>query len=262
MTLAILQARMSSNRLPGKALEPLHGEPMLGRQLERVQRARNIDQLVVATSVDASDDPLADYVLRRGVDVFRGELDDVLDRFYHAACTYGAEDIVRLTGDCPLADPTLIDQIIELYRQGGYDIVTNTVAFTYPDGLDAWAFSFDALEQAWREAELPSHREHVTLFMQWNPRRFRVGSVESGRDLSALRWTVDEPGDLRFMEAVYGALYDAKPDFSTDDVLALLARQPELADINAHYVRNEGLQRSLEEDEAWRRRHGQPPRGN
>jgi spore coat polysaccharide biosynthesis protein SpsF len=151
---AILQARVSSTRLPGKVLKPILGVPMILRQIERVRRAKKIDQFIVATSNDRTDDPLADICSNTNIECFRGSLEDVLDRFYHAAKPLNPEHIVRLTGDCPLADPQLIDQLILFHLQGGYDYSSNTVETTYPDGLDVEIFRFSCLELAWKEAIL------------------------------------------------------------------------------------------------------------
>ena len=158
MILGILQARASSRRLPGKVMKPILGRPMLERQIERLRRARRLDKLVVATSTDPSDDPIAALCRSLAVECFRGSLDDVLDRFYQAARRAAPRAVVRLTGDCPLADPAVIDQLIELHARGGYDYTSNTLTRSYPDGLDAEVTQLHCLEAAWREARLPSER--------------------------------------------------------------------------------------------------------
>ena len=248
--LAILQARVSSSRLPGKVLKPILGKPMLQHQIDRVTRARSLDALVVATSTDASDDPVAGLCAAAGVNCFRGSLDDVLDRYYQAALEHQPRHIVRLTGDCPLIDPEIIDRLVEFYLAGSFDHAGNAVEPMFPDGLDAEVFTFAALEAAWREASLPSQREHVTPFIHQQPDRFRIGSYTNDVDLSHLRWTVDEPEDFDLVERIYAALYPQKPDFTTADILALLARQPELVQLNLGIRRNEGYERSLERDRA------------
>ncbi|KJR96191.1 MAG: spore coat protein [Peptococcaceae bacterium BRH_c4a] len=249
MILAILQARVSSTRLPGKALMPLLGKPMLIRQIDRVRRAGLIDRLLVATSSDASDDPLEKLCLENGIVCFRGSMDDVLDRFYQAAKPGKPDHVVRLTGDCPLTDPRLIDRVIAFHLRGGFDYTSNTVNPTFPDGLDVEVLRFSCLRQAWEEAKLPSQREHVTLFLHRHPERFSIGSLKNGSDLSSLRWTVDEPPDFELVTRIYEALYPSNPEFATEDILALLAGNPRLMDINAGYQRNAGLQKSLLEDE-------------
>lgn len=246
--IALLQARMGSTRLPGKVLKPLLGEPMLIRQIERIQRCRLIDKLVVATSVNSSDDALVDAMSQAGIAYFRGSLDDVLERFCQAAKPYLPEHVVRLTGDCPLADPMLIDEVINAHLTSGADYTSTTLNPTYPDGLDVEVVRFGALERAWRESGLTSEREHVTPYIYNHPEQFRLNSVEQAENMSALRWTVDEPDDFAFVESVYGELYPINPAFTTNDVLALIERRPELLGINARFERNEGYTKSLIRD--------------
>lgn len=255
MILAILQARMSSTRLPGKVLAPILGEPMLARQIERLQRCREFDRLIVATSIDASDDAIAGLCGRLAVECYRGSLDDVLDRFYQAASRYRPEHVVRLTADCPLADPALVDALIRFHCTGGYDYSSNCHVPSLPDGLDAEVMRMAALETAWREARLPSEREHVTPFIRHHPERFRIGLWKHAVDLSHHRWTVDEAEDLDFVRAVYEALYPLKPTFGIGEVLDLLAQKPELAMINAGLRRNEGFEKSLRDDALQKVKH-------
>lgn len=246
MIVAVLQARASSRRLPGKVLKPILGKPMLAHQIERVKRARSIERLVLATSANDDDDAVADLGKTSGVDVYRGSLDDVLDRFYRAAEPFAPSHVVRLTGDCPLADPELIDRIVAFAVEGGHDYASNTIPPTYPDGLDVEIASFEALGTAWREATSASDREHVMPFLHRQPGRFALGSFTGSEDLSQLRWTVDEPADFEFVRGIYEALYPAKPDFGTEDVLAYLRDTPSLAEINAGFLRNEGYLNSLD----------------
>lgn len=246
--LAVLQARMSSSRLPDKVLQPILGKPMLLRQIERTSRSCEIDRLVVATSTDASDDPLAVVCQEAGIDCFRGALADVLDRFVQAARPHQPALVVRLTGDCPLADPALIDQVIRFFDDGDYDYASNRTPPSFPDGLDVEVVRFTCLEQAAREAVLPSHREHVTPFLRAHPERYRLGNVTQAVDLSHLRWTVDEPEDLEFVRLVYERLYPAKPDFTTENILNLIEREPEIQAINSRFARNEGSRKSLQAD--------------
>lgn len=247
--IAVLQARTGSSRLPGKVLRPLLGKPMLERQIERVRRARSISRLVVATSEGPEDDAINALCADLGVECFRGSLDDVLDRFYRAALPHRPSLVVRLTGDCPLSDPALIDRVVATQLSGGFDYVSNALNPSYPDGLDVEVMTYACLESAWREARLPSQREHVTPFIHSQPERFRIGEVRSETDLSGLRWTVDEPADFALVEQIYGALHASRPDFDTSDVLALLDRRPELRTCNAR-TRNEGYLASLAKDPA------------
>ncbi len=245
---AILQARCSSSRLPGKVLWPVLGIPMLLRQIERVRRARLLDTLLVATSIDGTDDPLAEVCAQNGISCFRGSLDDVLDRFFQAARSMDATDVVRLTGDCPLADPEVIDRVIREYLDAGVDYASSALEPTFPDGLDVEVFRFAALECAWQEAALVSEREHVTPFIYKHPERFRLLKVCNSENLSHLRWTVDNPEDFEFVSRIYEALYPGKPDFTTADILAYLRQHPGLGSVNAHLERNEGYSRSLAAD--------------
>ena len=248
MILAILQARVSSTRLPGKVLKPLMGKPMLFREIERIGRASSIDQLLVATSNDASDDPIAELCRENGTLCYRGNLEDVLDRYYRTAKEFDPEHVVRLTGDCPLIDPEVIDQVIQFYLEGAYDYASNTVTPTFPDGLDVEIFGFSCLQAAWREARLPSQREHVTPFIHQQPERFSIGCLKREPDLSNMRWTVDEAEDFEFVTQVYEALYPNKPSFAMADILLLLKSRPELLTINERFQRNEGYLKSLVRD--------------
>lgn len=241
MILAILQARTSSSRLPGKVLLPMAGAPMLTRQIERIARARLLDGLIVATSDRAEDDGVAKLAETAGVGLFRGSLHDVLDRYYRAAQPYRPSHVVRLTGDCPLTDWDVIDAAIAFMTEGGFDYASNTLEPTWPDGLDVEVITFAALETAWLEARDPLEREHVMPFVTRRPDRFKLGSLRNDCDLSAMRWTVDEPVDYALAVAIYDALYPHNPAFTTADVLALLQREPELSQTNATIVRNAGF---------------------
>lgn len=219
---------------------------MLLHQLDRVRRARTLDALIVATSTDPSDDSIDAMCASEGIRCFRGSLDDVLDRFYQAALPHRPRAIARLTGDCPLTDPSLIDRVVGFFDSDRFDIAGT--AETYPDGLDVEVVRFDILEHAWRHATKPSDREHVTLFVHRQPERFRVGRYPSEIDLSHMRWTVDEPQDFELVTRIYEALYPRNAAFTTNDILELLDAQPELLRLNRGIQRNEGLARSLAAD--------------
>jgi spore coat polysaccharide biosynthesis protein SpsF len=248
--LAIVQARTSSSRLPGKVLKPILGRPMLMLQLERVSRAGTLDRIVVATSTDPSDDRLAETVLQAGFAVHRGPLDDVLERFCGTLDQYPAKHVVRLTGDCPLIDPALVDATVRHHLATGADTTSNCRPATFPDGLDVEVVTAEALRAARTEAALPSEREHVTPFIWTRPERFRIASLTSPTDLSHLRWTVDTAADSEFVSAVYEALYPQDPAFGTDAVLELLRRRPDIEAMNAGGMRNEGYAWSLARDGA------------
>jgi len=250
MVVAILQARFSSTRLPGKVLKSILGDPMLLHQLRRIKRSTLIDSLVVATSLDTLDDDIEQLCLRNDIKCFRGSLNDVLDRFYNAAKKFNAKVVVRLTGDCPLTDSSVIDKVIQYYLDNDFDYASNAVDSTYPDGLDVEVFSFEALEQAWKYANLPSQREHVTPFIRDN---FKVGEVKNKIDLSYLRWTVDEPEDFEFVTKIYEMLYESNQNFGFQDVLNLIVKNPELILINSKFERNEGYKKSLIEDEFYKK---------
>jgi len=249
MILAVLQARMGSSRLPGKVLMPILGEPMVFRQIERIRRCKQIDELVVATSTSAADDPLVAFCRDRGIKAGRGSENDVLSRFVHIARPYAPNAVVRLTGDCPLADPDVIDDVIALFISGGFAYVSNVEPATFPDGLDVEVIRWSALEQADKDAVLPSHREHVTPFVRTQPSIFPSGCHTRSPDLSHLRWTVDEPADFAFVRRVYEALYPVNPNFATADILRLVESDPALGATNSGFERNEGMKKSLRADE-------------
>ena len=224
---------MSSTRLPGKVLRPLAGAPMILRQIERVSRSARIDALVTATSDQTSDDDLAVTLQGAGVSVFRGPLDDVLGRFAAALDAFGpADHVVRLTGDCPLADWTVIDAVIDRCLEDGSDYASSTwEQRTFPKGLDAEIMTADALRLAAAEAVSPYDREHVTPFIYGHPDRFRITGVTQALDEGEVRWTVDRPDDLEFVEQVYDALYPDDPGFTSDDVRALVKSRPDLVNL-------------------------------
>jgi spore coat polysaccharide biosynthesis protein SpsF len=234
MIAAILQARMSSSRLPGKIAMPVLGKPMLECQIERLLRSRHIGRLIVATSVDSSDDTTEAVARAAGVDVWRGSLNDVLDRYYQAACTLMPDHVIRVTGDCPLADWEVIDQLAEFHLAGGYDYSSNIMPATWPDGIDAEIMTFASLERAWKEGKSPLEREHVTPYIYRHPDLFRLGAMTRDDDISHIRWTVDYPEDFTFVTAVYENLYPGNPSFLSSDILALMEARPDLADICTH----------------------------
>jgi len=248
MILAILQARFSSSRLPGKVLKPILGKPMLLHQIERLKQSKMIDKLVVATSIDISDDSIEIMCRDNSIEVFRGSLDNVLDRFYRCAKHYGPEHIVRLTGDCPLADFQLIDKVIEKYLLTKNDYMSNFLIPTFPDGLDVEIFKLSALEKAWNYAKLPSEIEHVSVYIRNKLKSDENCNFRSAEDLSQFRWTVDEHEDFIFVKKIYEALYFDNPLFLTKDILNLLNKHPDLIRLNNKFIRNEGMIKSLKKD--------------
>lgn len=244
MIVAIVQARMGSSRLPGKTIADVAGRPLLLHVVERVQSARRVDKVVVATTDQSSDDPIASLCQLEGIQYFRGSEDDVLDRVYRTAQANTADIVVRITADCPLIDPAVIDKVIARFQVGDCDYVSNVLRYTYPDGLDTEAFSFAALERAWREAKKPSEREHVTPYLRME--KFRVANVESESPvpLGKYRWTVDHPADLEFVRRIYEA-FSGNKHFGYQDIFHLLRKRPELATIQADTITNEGYYKSL-----------------
>ena len=231
----IVQARMGSSRLPGKVLMDLHGRPLLERQIERLRRSQMADAVGIATSTDARDDVIAALAQRLGLTSFRGDEDDVLARFAGAAAAFQADVVVRVTADCPLIDPELLDRCVaRLLDDPELDYVSNTLERTYPRGLDVEVLTRDALERAHQEATDPDDREHVTRFVWRQPERFRLGGVADHDDHSALRWTVDTQEDLEVVRAVFDDLYPERPGFSYADALAHAAKNPDVHAQNRH----------------------------
>lgn len=236
----IIQARMTSRRLPGKVLMPIMGRPMLSLQVERLRRCKLIDAMIVATSQDASDTPIADLCRDESIMFFRGDLHDVLDRYYSAAKRIGASHVVRVTADCPIIDPEIVDEVVSFYFEGDYDFVSNALVPTFPDGLDVSVFKFEMLEEAWNKATAPADREHVTPYMKNQIHACKIGNYTSGKDYSHLRWTVDEAVDMVFVRKIFEHLYPVKKNFSMKDVTRLLEVNPHLVTLNAGLRRNEG----------------------
>ncbi len=218
---------MSSTRLPGKVMTPILGQPMIGRQIERLRRAQGISRILVATSEREDDDVLAGYCQGIGAEVFRGDLCDVLDRFHAALVAAGhPEHFLRLTADCPLADPAVIDLCIDRHLALGADYTHNTAGATFPKGLDVEVCRTEVLEAAWFQAYSAYDREHVTPFIYRRPERFRIERVKRDPPLR-FRWTVDTEVDFAFAYDVYAALYHQKQDFETADILMWQAEHPD-----------------------------------
>lgn len=232
---AIIQARMGSERLPGKVLQHIHGKTMLARVVERTARIQGVHEVVVATTVEAPDDRIVDACRALGVPVFRGSQEDVLDRYYQAAKQHAADAVMRITSDCPLLDPEVSGKVLNEFLIHCPDYASNSARRTYPRGLDTGVMTFEALERTWREATQPYEREHVTIYMYRHPEKFRLLSVESGLETnySHYRWTVDTPEDLEFVRAVYG-LFPGRDDSSWLDVVQALERRPDIVAINRH----------------------------
>jgi spore coat polysaccharide biosynthesis protein SpsF len=248
---AIIQGRMSSSRLPGKILADIAGQPMLARVYTRTSRAKTLDEVIFATTTDPSDDPVAEYCAFSGIPFTRGSLFDVLDRYYQTALQAKADVVIRITADCPVIDPELIDDVVNTLLEGPYDFVCNRLPppgrRTYPIGLDVETCTFKVLKKAWKEAKEPQHREHAmpffyegmeltrrsrTLETGVSPRGFSIALLHHTTDFGEYRWTVDTPEDLKFMRKVYSR-FDGRDDFTWKEVLDLVHDEPKLMEINA-----------------------------
>jgi len=250
--IAVIQARVGATRLPGKVLKKIEGKTVLEHVINRVQAARKIDNIVVATTVKKEDLKIVQLCAKLGISIFCGSEDDVLDRYYQAARLFKAEHIIRITSDCPLIDPQVIEEVIELYLKEKADYATNTMPETFPDGLDTEIFSFKTLKIAWENAKLSSEREHVTPFVRKNPNIFKLVSLRSNINLNNKRWTIDEPKDFEFIKIIYKNLYPKDSLFGMKKILNFLKKHPEIEEINNNIIRNEGYLKSLEADKKFK----------
>ncbi len=246
---AIIQARMGSTRLPGKVMREIMGKPLLWHLVNRLKGSQLIDKIVIATTDKAKDEPILKLAQKLGIDSFAGNEEDVLDRYYQAAKRYSADPIVRLTADCPLIDPEIVDKIISYYldTKGTLDFVHNGIS--YPDGVvETEVFSFAALEKAWREARLLSEREHVTPYIWKNTEMFRTATLENDEDLSHIRLVVDDEKDFQLVAEIFHKSYKESEIFHLRDILDFLNKRPELLELNKRMVRNEGYLKSIAKD--------------
>jgi len=246
MPTAIIQARMGSTRLPRKVMLGILGKPVLWHVINRISKSRLIDGLFVATTVNSEDGVIVEFCKSNGVLVFRGSENDVLDRYYLCAKKYNIKDIVRITADCPLHDPNIIDMVINEYLKGDYDYASNTIEYTFPDGFDVEIFSFIALEDAWKNAKLPSEREHVTPYIRKNE-KIKKKNIFSNKKYPIYRCSLDNPEDYEFIKRIYEGI--GKDMFYIDDIINYLRGHQELLKINQHIKINEGYLKSLKEDE-------------
>ncbi len=231
-----IEARMTSSRLPGKVLAPIMGRPMLDLMIERLHRSRTVDEIVVATTVNSADQPIADLADDLGVSCFRGSEEDVLDRVLEAARQAGADVIVETTGDCPLIDPKIVDRVVETLLRNSVDYCSNAVRRTYPRGMDVEVFWFHHLEEIAQLTNDPVDREHVSTFFHRFPDRYRLLNVTSSlpSHTLSLRLTVDTQEDLDMVSSIFESLYMRNPEFELEDILDLLAENPSLAGTNRH----------------------------
>lgn len=245
--LCVIQARMSSTRFPGKVLLDLSGKSVLERVIERVSASRLISEVVVATGIGNENLPIVNLCAANGVRVFCGSEDDVLDRFYQVAKLLSTENVVRITADCPLVDPEIIDLVIKSHIRSGADYTSNNEPPTFPEGLDVTVFTFSALRDAWSNAILHSEREHVVPYIFNRKNNFKLNSIKNKTDYSSNRWTLDYPVDYKFINAVYKA-FNGKKHFMMKDVLQFLDKNPLIAKLNEKIPRSEGYKKSLCDD--------------
>ena len=233
-TVAIIQARIGSTRLPNKIMKPIFGKPILWHVWNRLSFAKNIDKIVIATTTLKEDDAIQSFCEDNGIGFSRGSSDDVLSRYYEAAKKFEANIVIRITSDCPVIDPLVADKIIDNYKNDNVDYMSNGMIRTFPRGLDTEIFSFKVLEKAYNEAIKPYEREHVTPYIYQNPDKFSTKSFLNDEDLSHFRWTVDTPEDFKLIEEIYNALYPVKVIFLMEDILDLFKKNPDLTKINQH----------------------------
>jgi len=237
--IAVVQSRMGSTRLPGKVMKPICGKPMLLLMLERLSHAKMIDEIVVATTTNKNDDVIAELAQKNGYSVFRGSEFDCLDRHYRAAAEFGAQYVAKITPDCPLIDPVVVDMVLGYFLKNAdkYDYVSNAHPATFPDGLDFEVVHYFVLEKASKEAKKPEEREHTTTYIWSQPNLFRLGNVvmPDGRNLFMKeRWTVDYPEDFEFVKVIYENLYKGGRIFLMDEILDFLEKRKDVWKINHH----------------------------
>lgn len=248
--LAMIQARCGSTRLPNKVLKDICGKPQLQRVIERVQKSKLVDEVMVITSISKGNLPILRLCADLGVRVGVGSEDDVLDRYYQNARLIGPEYVIRITGDCPLIDAELLDEAID-YMDKDVDYCSNTLEPTFADGLDFEIIKYAALEKSWKEAIHTFEREHVTQYIIRHPELFRcINYASQVGDFSEQRWTVDEIEDYELVKKIYEHFFDevGVEDFGYKEILSYIKEHPEIETINKKYTRNEGLQKSIDED--------------
>jgi spore coat polysaccharide biosynthesis protein SpsF len=237
----VVQARMSSSRLPGKVMLPILGETLLFRMIERLKQVKYPVNIIVATSIDNNDDVIEKFCHKKKIDFYRGELNDLLDRHYQVGLLTGADAVIKIPSDCPLIDPKIIDKVIDFYieNQKKYDFISNLHPATYPDGNDVELMTFEALEKTWQEAKRPLEREHTTPYFWENPDKFRLANLTWEKDLDysmSHRFTIDYHEDYQFIKSIFEELHPEKPDFSMEDVLSLIDSKPDIYELNKKYA--------------------------
>ena len=233
---ATIEARMTSSRLPGKIMKEIIGRPLLERLVERIRRASLVDEVIVATTVNPQDDVVEKWAGQAGISIYRGSEDDVLLRVLEAAKAFSGDIIVELTGDCPLLDPAMIDQVVRFYLDSDYDYVSNILERTYPRGFDIQVFSTAVLDEVNRLTQDPADHEHVSLYIYEHPERYKLGGLRAPDALCApdYRLCVDTPDDLEVIRKIYETLYPKNPAFSALDILNFMRQHPDIAELNSH----------------------------
>lgn len=243
---AIIQARMGSSRLPGKVLMKLNGASVLQCLINQLAYSKLLNRKIIATSTNEEDNVIFEYAKTTAINLFRGNSLDVLDRYYQCAKYFSIQHIVRITADCPLIDPQIIDKTIELYKKSNFDYVNNFHKRTFPSGTEVEVFSFSTLEKTWKNAKKSSEREHVTSYINNNPDQFSIGFIKYHEDLSNLHWTVDRIEDLNFVRVLYSKIQ--KKPILVEDILKVIKDDPSVLEINKNTNPNEGYIKSLEND--------------
>ncbi|EGO62288.1 cytidylyltransferase domain-containing protein [Acetonema longum] len=262
-TVIIVQARMTSTRLPGKVLLPVLGKPLLAYQIERLRRVTAAAEIVIATTTNETDQPIVDLCSKMDIPFYRGSEADVLSRYYEAASLFRAEAVVRVTSDCPLIDPEIISNMIHRFHEGYPDCgyVSNVFPRTYPRGMDTEVFSFASLAEANKQADMPPDREHVTPYILRLHQPDRTANISCSQDHSIHRWTVDTPEDFELIRRMLESLYPVKPTFSLKDCLQTLAAHPNWALINRHIEQKKfSIQRRVCDERCSKENHSYPRR--
>ena len=243
----IIQVRMNSKRFPGKVMKKIDGKnPSLFFTISQLQKSKYIKKIIIATSINKSDDIIEDFSKRIKVNCFRGDEEDVLDRYYNCAKKYHIKNIIRITGDCPLIDPTIVDNMILKFKNGNYDYIHNFEPRTFPDGEDVEILTFNSLANAWKNSKLPSEREHVTAYLRNNSKKFKIKNILNYKDFSNYRVTLDYEEDLKLIKLIIRNI--KKTPILMEDIIQLLEKNPQYLSINKKYEANEGYKISLKKD--------------
>ncbi len=246
--LAIIQARVGSIRLPGKVLMKLEDKTVLEHVVNRIKQSKLITEVIIATTTNKEDKKIVDLCKKNKIKVYRGSENNVLDRLYQTAKLYHPEHVVRITADCPIIDPKIIDDVIDYHLKNNADYTANTLELTYPDGEDVEVITFKTLKEAWQKANLASELEHVTLYIRNHTKDFVIKNLKHKVDLSFHRWTIDNREDYELIKIIYNHFYPKNKYFGMDMIVKFLSNNPQLLKINQQIARNEGLQKSLQKD--------------